>query len=141
MGAKISECEITVSGEYSLLLISPDMVGLLVERVLASDKRELCIPTEEILPRGYAEYLVCVLKANSGLDVSDVRQGKNEAGIQLVYSHVAEQIGNLKANQYHCFDRARLSACPWGTQFCLSTSENFYELVKQKVTFMYALKL
>lgn len=58
------EYRIRITGEYDVIVLSPQMIGTLIEKVRHSARKELVIPVEEIFPRGYAEYLSCVLKAN-----------------------------------------------------------------------------
>lgn len=146
---------ITMPAIQSLLLVSPDMVGRLVNRVRASEKRELHIPAEAILPRGYAQYLLWVLEANSCQEPFDNRQknqfrepsvcgqGNQEpkerqgAGIRSVYCRVAGQIETLEVNQQKCFDSVDLSAYPWNPQFNLNTSQVFYQLAKERSLFTY----
>ena len=140
--------EITIAGECSLVMVSPEMVGSLVQMVRESDKRELRIPAEVILPQGYAEYLLCVLEANLFQNFSEARQeisvmfltGREEgpdAGLQAVYRRVAGQIEMLRVNQQECFEHVDLLAYPCGTQFYLNVSETFYRLAKQRLLFTY----
>ena len=125
---------ITITGDYDILVLSPQMVAQLIERVKASDTKEMVIPAEEILPQGYVEYLLNVLEANP-----QICQSNN--GTESVYEVIINQIEKLKVNQNQCFDKVDFSNRKKTTKFMLSANENFYMLVKQEnSSFVYSYK-
>ena len=128
------EYKVRITGEYDVLVLSPEMIALLIKRVKNSDTREVVIPAEEILPQGYAEYLIRVLEANMGTE-------QLNADLKEVSKLIAEQIKKLSVNQQKCFSRVNLCEHQCKTQFRLSASETFYMLVKQvRPSFTYVYK-
>nr|WP_304579044.1 hypothetical protein [uncultured Acetatifactor sp.] len=73
---------------------------MLVEKVKKAASKDLIIPVEEIIPRGYAEYLVRVMEANMAAG--------GPCGVREVYGLTARQIGALNVEEHRCFDRACL---------------------------------
>lgn len=125
---------ITITGDYDILVLSPQMVAQLIEKVKNSDTKKMVIPAEEIIPQGYAEYLLHVLEANP-----QICQSNNCA--DNVYELITNQIEKLKVNQHQCFDKVNFSNRKKTVKFMLSTNENFYVLVKQeKSSFLYSYK-
>ena len=132
-GTQANAYEITMAGEEGLVVISPEMVALLVEKVQGSEGKELYIPAQEILPQGYAEYLACVLAANPSC-TRPAAYGM----VQDVYGWAAGQMEQLSVGQQKCFDIVRLYGRLCQMQFYLYTSEAFYSLAKQKrIRFVY----
>ena len=79
----ICEYTIRITGNQDILVLSPQIIGTLIEKIRCSDTKELIIPADELLPQGYAEYLERVMQIN------DI--GKN-AGRQDVYDLTAKPV-------------------------------------------------
>jgi len=123
---------IKITGEYEMLVLSPQMISMLIEKIEMSDSKELVVPAEEILPQGYIGYLAHVLSANFEID-----QSKTDIG--AVCDMIAEQIDKLRINTQKCFDDVSFSEEEQDRQFNLNTNEKFYMLIKQKnSTFSYS---
>ena len=91
---------IWIRGEYGISVLSPEIIALLVEKVKKAASKDLIIPVEEIIPQGYAEYLVRVMEANMAAG--------GPCGVREVYGLTARQIGALNVEAHRCFDRACL---------------------------------
>lgn len=91
----MKEYIIKITGEYEMLVLSPQMISLLIEKIEMSDSKELVISAEEILPQGYIKYLAHVLSANFEIDQS-------KTDIRAAYDMVAEQIDKLKIDTQKC---------------------------------------
>ena len=127
----MKEYIIKITGEYEMLVLSPQMISLLIEKIEISDTKELVIPAEEILPQDYIEYLARVLSANFEIDQS-------KTDIQAAYDMLVKQIDKLKIDTQKCFDDVSFSEEKQDGQFNLNTNEKFYMLIKQKKsTFSY----
>ena len=125
------EYEIKIADAYDLRILTPEMIALLIEKARNSSKRELHIPVEEILPRGYADYLIRVLEANA-----EILFGKTFAhgsSVQVVYQLAARQLHQLSIQQQLCFDAVNLYRRQRRTLFQLHTSEVFYRMAKQGI--------
>lgn len=118
----ICEYAISITGNHDILVLSPEIIGTLLEKIRCSDMKELIISADELLPQGYAEYLERVMQIN------DI--GKN-IGRQDVYDLTAKQIGMLKVKQQKCFDKAKAETTENTAQFNLETNEKFFLLTKQ----------
>ena len=104
------------------MVLSPEIIGTLIEKTRFSDTKELTIPAKELLPQGYAEYLERVMQTNSI---------EGHIWKQDVYDLAAKQIGMLKIKQRQCFDKADAVTTETAAQFNLEANENFFLLTKQ----------
>lgn len=118
----MTEYRIKITGKYDILVLSPKIIGTLLEKIRYSDTRELIIPAEELFPQGYREYLERVMQTNSiGTNI----------GSQDVYDLAAKQIGMLEVKQRKCFDKATAETRENAAQFNIETNEEFFLLTKQ----------
>lgn len=125
---------VTVADTGSIIVISPEIIALTIEKVKCSDRRKLLIPVGELLPQKYMEYLICVLRANQEAQ----RRTRNG---QEVYGLAAKQIETLSINQQRCFDKVCLRKCQGNIKFDVTASEMFYMAVKQSISrFFYSYK-
>lgn len=120
----MKEYKIKITGKYDMIVLSPKMIGLLIEKIRSSDTKEMIIPAEEILPQGYAEYLTRVLDANADA-------AKNLSG-RDAYRLIAEQIRNMQFNENDCFDRVDVMEPVSSPQLDVEASKAFYIVTKQK---------
>lgn len=118
----ICEYKIRITGNQEILVLSPKIIGTLIEKIRCPDTKELIIPADELLPQGYAEYLERVMQIN------DIRKN---VGRQDVYDLTAKQIGMLKVEQQKCFGRAVAETVENTAQFNLEASGDFFLLTKQ----------
>ena len=66
----ICEYTIRITGKQDILVLSPQIIGTLSEKIRCSDTKELIIPADELFPQGYAEYLERVMPVSyTHLDV------------------------------------------------------------------------
>lgn len=124
----IREYEIEIMGGYELLVLSPEMITILTEKVKQSDDRDVVMQAEEVLSQGYAQFLACVLSAN----MENVQPSMN---LREVYRVTAEQIKKLSINKQLCFEKVRFYEEQYDARFqyylYLRSSEMFYVLVKR----------
>lgn len=118
----ICEYTICITGNHDILVLSPEIIGTLIEKIRCSDTKELIIFADELLPKGYAEYLKRVMQIN------DI--GKN-IGRQDVYDLTAKKIGMLKVKQQKCFDKAKAETTENAEPFNLEKNEKLFLLTKQ----------
>lgn len=120
------EYKIRMIGEYDMVVLTPKMIALLIERLRNSDQKELVIPAGEILPQGYAEYLIRILETNTETKTPNIYP-------QKIYELLAGQIKKLYIDCQKCFDSVSLYEHWHHTHFNLNASEIFYMLVKQRI--------
>lgn len=120
----MTEYRIEISGKCSLIVISPKIIGTLISKIRCSSVRELAVPAEEVLPREYAEYLTCVLRANA--EIAEIVPNRN------LYELIAGQIEQLRCNEQNCFDRVKVTGHESNPRFDLDASEDFYIAARQE---------
>lgn len=129
----MKEYKIKITGEYDVIVLSPKMIALLIEKIRNSDTKEMAIPADEILPQGYAEYLNRVLDANT--EIAKTLSNRN------AYTLIAEQIKKMKFNEKDCFDSVDVTEPEKSPQLDIEASEDFYIVTKQENSqFRYAFK-
>ena len=116
------EYSIRITGNHDILVLSPKIIGTLIEKIRCSDTKELIIPADELLPQGYVEYLESVMQTNNI---------EKNIGRQDVYDLTAKQVGMLKVTRQQRFAKAKAETTENATQFNLETNESFFLLTKQ----------
>lgn len=119
----MKEYKIKLTGEYDVIVLSPDMIARLVDAVRSSDTKELVIPAEEILPQGYAGYLNRVLDANP--ELAGTLPDRN------AYTLIAEQIKKMQFDEKDCFDSVNVMHPEEVPLLDVEASEDFYIVTKQ----------
>ena len=56
------------------IIISPDVLGLLFQKIRESSKQQMDIPVESIMPVGFTKYLEAVLNGNRDKEMFRFRQ-------------------------------------------------------------------
>ena len=85
----MKEYRIRITRKYDVIVLSPKMIAVLIEKIRSSDTKELVIPAEEILPQGYAQYLARVLETN--MEIAKSLPNRS------AYTLIAEQIKNCSS--------------------------------------------
>ncbi len=140
----MKEYRIRITGNYDVIVLSPKIIGALIEKIRRSAVKEMVIPAEEILPQGYIEYLSCVLNANEEIantgmtdaGTADAETAKTELAKALsdgnAYTLIAEQMRKLQCNEQDCFDRVEVAVHERNPRFDMDASEDFYIVTKQE---------
>lgn len=119
----MNEYKIKITGNYDILILHPKIISNLIKKVKHSDKKELVIKADEIMPKNYNEYLKRVLQSNASITRST--SGKN------MYELIAEELEKLQVNNKQCFDKVSVVNNKIITSFDVDTNETFYMLIKQ----------
>lgn len=120
----MKEYKIKITGEYDVIVLSPKMIALLIDKIRNSDTKEMVIPAEEILPQGYVEYLNRVLDANT--EIAKTLPNRS------AYTLIAEQMRKMQFNEKDCFDSADVTEPEKSPQLDMEASEDFYIVTKQE---------
>lgn len=120
----MKEYRIKITGEYDVIVLSPNMIARLIDKIRGSDTKEIVIPAEEILPQGYAQYLNRVLEANT--EVAKTLPDRN------AYTLIAEQIKKMQFNEKDCFDSVNVTQLEKIPQLDVEANEDFYIVTKQE---------
>lgn len=118
----MKEYRIKITGKYDVIVLSPNMIARLIDKIRGSDTKEIVIPAEEILPQGYTEYIKRVMQTNSI---------QPHIGRKNVYDLTAKQIRLLKIDEERCFDKVDVDMPDDTANFNLETNEKFFMLTKQ----------
>lgn len=128
------EYKITITGKYDILIISPEIIKNLLERIEISETIELVISADDIIPESYVVYLSNVINANLYVG----QAGCSEQGCKAVFKIAADQIRGLMVDDRNCFDKIKICELEESTEFILNASEYFYMLVKsEQAAFIY----
>lgn len=129
----MKEYKIKITGDYDVIVVSPKMIALLIDKIRESDTKEMVIPAEEILPQGYAGYLNRVLEANT--EIAETLPDRNP------YTLIAEQMRKMRFNEKDCFDSVDVEEPERNPRFDVEANEDFYIVTKQKNSrFRYSFK-
>ena len=120
----MKEYRIKITGEYDVIVLSPNMIARLIDKIRGSDTKEIVIPAEEILPQGYARYLNRVLDANT--EVAKTLPDRN------AYTLIAEQIKKMQFNEKDCFDSVEVRETENNPQLDMEASKDFFIVTKQE---------
>lgn len=123
----MKEYIIKITGEYEMLVLSPQMISLLIEKIEMSDSKELVISAEEILPQGYIEYLAHALSANFEIDQS-------KTDIRAAYDMVAEQIDKLEIDTQKCIPHMMKYLTDMGYEIDFSGSQMIWGQIKNNLS-------
>lgn len=120
----MAEYKIKITGEYDVIVLSPKMISLLIDKIRGSDTTEMFIPAEEFLPRRYAEYINRVLDANT--EIAKTLPNRS------AYTLIAEQIKKIQFDERDCFDSVAITEPERNPRFDMEASEDFYIVAKHK---------
>lgn len=119
-------CEYTIriTGEHEVLIVSPGIIAMLIDKIRHSHTKELVVDAQELLSQGYTEYIAHVICANMG-------GGQTHVKNQKVYDLTAKQLQMLEIDRRPCFDGADVIAQQSGVGFSLDTNRDFFFLTKR----------
>ena len=120
----MKEYRIKITGEYDVIVLSPNMIARLIDKIRGSDTKEIVIPAEEILPQRYAEYLTRLLEANT--EVAETLPNRN------AYTLIAEQMRKMQFNEKDCFDSVEVRETENNPQLDMEASKDFFIVTKQE---------
>ena len=60
----MKEYKLKINGEIDFIVISPKMLSSLIARIHNSPKHEVAVSIDDIMPRGFADYLLRVININ-----------------------------------------------------------------------------
>ena len=120
----MKEYRIKITGKYDVIVLSPQMIALLINKIRNSDTKEMIIPAGRFRPQGYAEYLARFLEANE--IVAEQLSNRN------AYTLAAEQIRKMQFDEKDCFDNIDVIEFESKPQFDVEASKEFYIVTKQE---------
>ena len=107
----MKEYKISIVGVTDFIIISPDVLGLLLQHIRESSERQMDIPEESIMPVGYTKYLEAVLNGNRDKKMFHFKQiSEKELKKEHIYRILEHQMKNLKIEKDKCFEKFELLA-------------------------------
>lgn len=129
----MKEYRLRITGVEDFVIISPRVLGMILQKISESESRMLEIPVESIMPPGYTQYLVNVLNSNRENKLFKFSQIKDDPiRAEHVYQIIQYQMQRLKIESDYCFQKIVL---------CTENTEQTMEYeVEAKDAFFYICK-
>ena len=132
----MKENRLRITGVEDFVIISPRVLGMILQKISESRSRMLEIPVGSIMPPGYTQYLVNVLNSNRENKLFKFSQIKDDPiRAEHVYQIIQYQMQRLKIESEDCFQKIVL--CTGNTEqtmeyeveakdsfFCICKNEN-----------------
>ncbi len=131
----MKEYKISIVGVTDFIIISPDVLGLLFQKIRESSKQQMDIPVESIMPISYTKYLESVLNVNRDKKMFRYRQiSEKELKKEQIYKILERQMKNLKVEKEECFEKFALLEENTEAQYTYSveTEKDFFCLCQDE---------
>ena len=107
----MKEFKLSIVGVADFIIISPEVLTLLLQKIKESSKEQMDIPADAIMPVEYTQYLTKVLNSNRDKSVFRFRQiSEKELKKQQIYQILEYQMKSLQIEQNGCFEYFTLLA-------------------------------
>ncbi len=139
----MKEYKINILGVEDFVIISPKVVGMLLQKIRESENTSFEIPVESIMPPGYTQYLINVLNSNRGKKQFKFYQIKEkQISSEHIYQIMEYQMKNLKVETRDCFEKVILQDMELGKnkEYSIETEDLFFCICKNensKFTYQY----
>lgn len=139
----MKEYKINILGVEDFVIISPKVVGMLLQKIRESENTSFEIPVESIMPPGYTQYLINVLNSNRGKKQFKFYQIKEkQISSEHIYQIMEYQMKNLKVETRDCFEKVILQDMELGKnkEYSIETEDLFFCICKNensKLTYQY----
>ena len=60
----MKEYKLKINGEIDFIVISPKVLSSLIAQIRSGSEREVVVSIDDIMPRGFADYLLRVINVN-----------------------------------------------------------------------------
>lgn len=131
----MKEYRLRITGVEDFVIISPRVLGMILQKISESDSRMLEIPVESIMPPGYTQYLVNVLNSNRENKLFKFSQIKDDPiRAEHVYQIIQYQMQRLKIESEDCFQKIVL--CTGNTEqtmeYAVEAKDSFFCICKNE---------
>lgn len=107
----MKEYKVSITGITDFIIISPEVLRLLLEKIKDSVTLNIEIPAEYIMPMKFAEYIKAVINVNRDKTQFRFKQiTEDEISMIDIYSILEYQMQNLKIDKEKCFEKFTLLA-------------------------------
>lgn len=107
----MKEYKLKINGEIDFIVISPKMLSSLIARIHNSPKREVAVSIDNIMPRGFADYLLRVININRFTNERFCYRYilENPFTRKGLYEILRQQLSNMNIDHSFCFQTIRLT--------------------------------
>lgn len=107
----MKEYKLKINGEIDFIVISPKMLSFLIARIHNSPKREVAVSIDDIMPRGFADYLLRVININRFNNERFCYRYilENPVTRKGLYEILRQQLSNMNIDHSFCFQTIRLT--------------------------------
>ena len=107
----MKEFKLSIVGVADFIIISPEVLTLLLQKIKESSQEQMDIPAGAIMPAEYTRYLTQVLNSNRDKSIFRFRQiSEKELKKQQIYQILEYQMKSLQIEQNGCFEYFTLFA-------------------------------
>lgn len=105
----MTEYKLSIIGVEDFIIISPMVLGMLMQKVKESPDMNMEIPVESIMPPGFTQYLVNVLNSNRENEKFQFKQILDDPlEKEHIYKIIEYQMKGLQIEKAECFERFTL---------------------------------
>uniref|UniRef100_UPI004055E72C hypothetical protein n=1 Tax=Agathobacter sp. TaxID=2021311 RepID=UPI004055E72C len=129
------EYRLRITGVEDFIIISPEVLGLLLRKIIESDSPILEIPAESIMPPGYTQYLLKVLNTNRENKLFRFSQIEDVLlKTEHIYRIIEHQMQGLKIESDDCFKKIVLHVDNFGKsmEYEVETKDSFFCICKNE---------
>lgn len=107
----MNEYKLKINGEIDFIIVSPKVLSSLIARIHNSPKREVAVNIEDIMPRGFIDYLLRVINVNRFTNERFRYRHilENPVTKKGLYEILRQQLSNTNIEHFSCFKTIRLT--------------------------------
>ena len=125
----MKEYKLKINGGYDFVVVPPQTISSLISKIYDSPNAELTVCAEDIMPAGFAEYIVNVINSNRQTNIRfRFRQIiADPITKRELYQLMQEQLNLMDVNRTPCFENIKLVDTMTGEAgFDIACTEPFF---------------
>lgn len=131
----MKEYKVSITGITDFIIISPEVLRLLLEKIKDSITLNVEIPAESIMPMKFAKYIKAVINVNRDkTQFRFKRITEDEISMIDIYSILEYQMRNLKIDKEKCFEKFTLLAenSEGKYSFAVESNKTFFHICQDE---------
>ena len=107
----MKEYKLKINGEIDFIVISPKVLSSLIAQIRSGSEREVVVSIDDIMPRGFADYLLRVINVNRFVNERFRYRYilENPVTRKGLYEILRQQLSNADIEKSPCFQTIRLT--------------------------------
>lgn len=129
------EYRLKITGVEDFVIISPRVLGMLLQKINMSDRQTLEVPVEAIMPTGYTQYLLKVINSNRENRLFKFSQIEDDPiKAEHIYQIIEYQMQQLKIGSEDCFKKIVLymNNSEQSMEYEVETQDTFFCICKNE---------